>query len=93
VAGEPALGENRERENNMVSKHLKVILWLGILSFALSSAAWCQYPMKAKTGKGQANGERAEYISLPKHLDAEQIDTIIAGLSDEQVRKIAHQRA
>jgi small-conductance mechanosensitive channel len=72
----------------MVSKHLKVILWLGILSFALSSAAWCQYPMKAKTGKGQANGERAEYISLPKHLDAEQIDTIIAGLSDEQVRKL-----
>jgi len=44
--------------------------------------------MMLKTGKKHANAESAENPSLPKQLDAENIDHIIAGLSDEQVRRL-----
>jgi len=72
----------------MYSKNLKVILWVGLLIFVFASAAWSQNPMMLKTGKKHANAENAENFSLPKHLDAESIDHIIAGLSDEQVRRL-----
>ena len=72
----------------MYSKNLKVIVWLGLLIFVLVSAAWSQNPMMLKTGKKHANAESAENVSLPKQLDAENIDHIIAGLSDEQVRRL-----
>ncbi len=72
----------------MYSKNLKVIVWLGLLIFVLASAAWSQNPMMLKTGKKHANAESAENVSLPKQLDAENIDHIIAGLSDEQVRRL-----
>ncbi|MGB5749492.1 MAG: mechanosensitive ion channel family protein [Desulfobacterales bacterium] len=72
----------------MYSKNLKVIVWVGLLIFVLVSAAWSQNLMMLKTGKKHANAESAENPSLPKQLDAENIDHIIAGLSDEQVRRL-----
>ncbi|MGA9536287.1 MAG: mechanosensitive ion channel family protein [Desulfobacterales bacterium] len=72
----------------MYSKKLKVIVWVGLLTFAFVSAAWSQNPMMLKTGDKQANTESAENLSLPKHLDEKNIDPIIAGLSDEQVRSL-----
>jgi small-conductance mechanosensitive channel len=72
----------------MYPKNLKVIVWAVLLIFVLASAAWSQNPMMLKTGKKHANAESAENLSLPKHLDAENIDHIIAGLSDEQVRRL-----
>ncbi len=72
----------------MYSKNLKVTVWLGLLIFVLVSAAWSQNLMMLKTGKKHANAESAENPSLPKQLDAENIDHIIAGLSDEQVRRL-----
>ena len=72
----------------MYSKNLKVIVWIGLLVFCLSSIAWSQNPMLLKTGKKKAASEGTENISLPKDLDAIQIDHVIAGLSDEQVRRL-----
>jgi small-conductance mechanosensitive channel len=72
----------------MYSKNLKVIMWLGLLIFVLASAAWSQNPLMLKTGKKDASAGSAENLSLPEHLDAENIDYIIAGLSDEQVRRL-----
>jgi len=72
----------------MYLKNLKVTVWVGLLLFVFASTAWCQNPMKLKIGKKHANAESAENITLPKPLDAENIDHIIAGLSDEQVRKL-----
>ncbi|MBT8367415.1 MAG: hypothetical protein KJP23_22205, partial [Deltaproteobacteria bacterium] len=72
----------------MYSKNLKVIVWVGLLIFVLASAAWSQNPMLLKTGKKKAASEGTETISLPKNLNSTQIDHIIAGLSDEQVRRL-----
>ena len=72
----------------MYSKSLKVIVWIGLLVLCLSSIAWSQNPMLPKTGKKKAASEGTETISLPKDLNATQIDHIIAGLSDEQVRRL-----
>jgi len=72
----------------MYSKNLKVIVWIGLLVFCLSSIAWSQNPMLPRTGKKKAASEGTENISLPKDLDAIQIDHVIAGLSDEQVRRL-----
>ena len=43
---------------------------------------------EAQNRQEHANAESAENLPLPKHLDAETIDHIIAGLSDEQVRRL-----
>ena len=72
----------------MYSKNLKMIVWVGLLVLCLSSTAWSQNPMLPKTGKKKAASEGTENISLPKDLNAIQIDHIIAGLSDEQVRRL-----
>ena len=80
-------GKN-ERRRQMHSKNLKVIVWLGLLVLCLSSIAWSQNPMLPKTGKKKTASEGTENISLPKDLKATQIDHLIAGLSDEQVRRL-----
>jgi moderate conductance mechanosensitive channel len=72
----------------MRPRDLKMIVWIGFFIFALTSIAWSQNPMKVKTGKKQADANAAENIALPEPLDAEKIDQIIAGLSDEQVRRL-----
>ena len=76
----PALGEKHERMHQMYSKNLKVIVWVGLLVLCLSATAWSQNPMLLKTGKKKAASEGTENISLPKDLNAIQIDHIIAGL-------------
>ena len=72
----------------MHSKNLKVIVWVGLLVLCLSSAAWSKNPMLPKAGKKKAASESTESISLPANLNAADIDRIMAGLSDEQVRRL-----
>jgi hypothetical protein len=72
----------------MRSKHMKVFVGIGLFLFVLTSAAWSQNPMLPKTGKKGAGAKNAENLSLPEHLNSENIDHIIAGLSDEQVRRL-----
>ena len=73
----------------MYLKNLKVIMWIGLLVLCLSSTAWSQNPMLPKAGKkNKAASVGTENASLPKDLNAAQIDHIVAGLSDEQVRRL-----
>ena len=72
----------------MHTKNLKVILWVGLLVLCLSSAAWSKNPMLPKAGKKKAASESTESISLPANLNAADIDRIMAGLSDEQARRL-----
>ena len=72
----------------MHSKNLKAIVWVGLLVLCLSSAAWSKNPMLPKAGKKKAASESTESISLPANLNAADIDRIMAGLSDEQVRTL-----
>jgi small-conductance mechanosensitive channel len=44
--------------------------------------------MLLKTGKKGADAKNAENVSLPEPLNSENIDHIVAGLSDEQVRRL-----
>ena len=72
----------------MRPKDLKVCIWIGLLLLLLSSTAWSQNPMKLKTGKKHAPVKTEENLTLPEHLGAENIDHFMAGLSDEQVRRL-----
>ena len=72
----------------MRTKNLKVFLGIGLLIFILTSTAWSQNPMLAKAGKKQADAKNAETVSLPEPMNSENIDQMIAGLSDEQVRRL-----
>jgi len=69
-------------------KNLKVFAGIGLLIFVLTSSAWSQNPLLLKTGKKGADAKNAENVMLPKPLSAENIDHIVAGLSDEQVRRL-----
>jgi small-conductance mechanosensitive channel len=70
------------------TKNLKVFVGIGLLIFVLTSTGWSQNPMLAKAGKKGAGAENADTVSLPEPLTAENIDQIVAGLSDEQVRRL-----
>ena len=72
----------------MHSKNLRVIVWVGLLVFCLSSAAWSKNPMLPKTSQKKAASEDTENISLPRDLNADDIDHFIARFSDEQVRRL-----
>jgi len=72
----------------MHSNKVKMIAWAGLFVLCLSSTAWSKNPMLPKTGQKKAASEGTETISLPKDLSAAQIDHIIAGLSDEQARRL-----
>jgi len=72
----------------MHSRNMKVIVWAGLLIFCLSSAAWSKNPMMLKTGKKKAASETNQAVSLPEDLSPTQIDQVVAGLSDEQVRRL-----
>lgn len=72
----------------MHPKNLKVFVGIGLLIFVLTSSAWSQNPLLLKTGKKGAAAKNAENVSLPEPLSAENIDHIVAGLSDEQVRRL-----
>ncbi|MEJ2167306.1 MAG: mechanosensitive ion channel family protein [Desulfobacterales bacterium] len=72
----------------MNSKNMKTVILVGLLVFCLSAIAWSQSPMLSKKGQKKAASDGTENISLPKDLSATQIDQILAGLSDEQVRRL-----
>ena len=72
----------------MHSKNVKVIVWVGLLVLCLSSAAWSKNPMMPKTSQKKAASGDTENISLPRGLNAKDIDHILAGLGDEQVRRL-----
>ena len=72
----------------MNARKMKVVLWIGLLVLCLSATAWSQSKMLLKKGPKKAASESTETISLPKDLNATQIDQILAGLSDEQVRRL-----
>jgi small-conductance mechanosensitive channel len=80
--------ENTKRRYKLRTKNLKVFVGVGLLIFVLTSTAWSQNPVLAKAGKKGASAENADTVSLPDSLTAENIDQIIAGLSDEQVRRL-----
>jgi small-conductance mechanosensitive channel len=61
---------------------------IGLFLFVLTSTAWSQNPLLLKTGKKGADAKNAENVSLPEPLNSENIDQVIAGLSDEQVRRL-----
>jgi len=68
--------------------HLKVGIGIGLVFFLLSATAWSQSAFKLKSGKKHTNAKAEETVTLPQHLNAENVDQIIAGLSDEQVRRL-----
>jgi small-conductance mechanosensitive channel len=72
----------------MRSKHMKVFVGIVLFLFVLTSAAWSKNPMLPKAGKKGAGAKNAENVTLPEHLNSENIDHMIAGLSDEQVRRL-----
>jgi moderate conductance mechanosensitive channel len=72
----------------MYSKNLKVIAWVALLLLCLSTAAWSKNPMMFKTSHKKAAAQNAENISLPKDLTPAELDHFLAGLSDEQVRRL-----
>jgi len=67
---------------------MKVAIWVGLLVLCLSVTAWSQSLLLAQKAPKKAAAAEAESIALPKDLNATQIDQILAGLSDEQVRRL-----
>ncbi len=75
------------KAKEMHSKYLKAIVCMGILLICLmSSAAWSKNLLLPKTSKKKAVSEGTETVTLPKDLNASQVDQLMAGFSDEQVR-------
>jgi moderate conductance mechanosensitive channel len=72
----------------MYPKNFKVIAWVAFLLLCLSTAAWSKNPMMFKTSHKKAAAQNAANISLPKDLTPTEIDHFIAGLNDEQVRRL-----
>jgi small-conductance mechanosensitive channel len=69
-------------------KNLKVFVGIGLLILVFASTAWSQNPMLPKSTKKRADAKNTENVSLPRPLSAENIDHIVAGLDDEQVRRL-----
>jgi small-conductance mechanosensitive channel len=72
----------------MRPRDLKIIALAGLFIFLLSSTAWSQNPMLAQKNQKKAASAGTETVSIPKELNAAEVDQIIAGLSDEQVRRL-----
>jgi small-conductance mechanosensitive channel len=72
----------------MRAKNLKMIVWVGIVVISLSATAWSQNPMLAIKGQEKTAAGDTENFSLPEDLSATQVDQIVAGLSDEQMRRL-----
>ncbi|HSO19588.1 MAG TPA: hypothetical protein VLT88_09035, partial [Desulfosarcina sp.] len=72
----------------MHSNHMKIIIWVGVWVFFLSPAVWSQSPMRSQAVQKEAASEAGELAALSEDLTPSQIDRIVAGLSDEQVRRL-----
>jgi hypothetical protein len=69
-------------------KNLKVFVGMGLLILVFGSTAWPQNSQLPESAEKRSAAKRTENVSLPKPLEAENIDHIIAGLSDEQARRL-----
>ena len=67
---------------------LKVIIWIGLFFLLLCSAAWPQNPIKLKSVKKKPTVKADEIAPLPEHLNPQEIDHFLAGLSDAEVRHL-----
>ena len=67
---------------------LKVCIGIGLVFLLLTAPAWSKNPAMLKTGKKTTAAKAEETPTLPQHLSAEDIDHVIAGLSDEQARRL-----
>jgi len=65
---------------------LTVVL-LGLLLF-WGQPAWAVTPQQLKMMQGQKKGEATEEVQQPEQLPSDQIDSFMATLSDEQVRRL-----
>ena len=72
----------------MHPKKMKIFIGVVLLLFVLTSTAWPQNPLKLKTDKKRADVKAEKNLSLPRPLGAENIDHIVAGLSDEQLQRL-----
>jgi small-conductance mechanosensitive channel len=70
------------------AKNLKVFLGIGLFILVFTATGWSQNPMLPKSAKKSAAAKNDENITLPEHLSPEKIDQIVAGLSDEQARRL-----
>lgn len=72
-------------------KHKRLIL-LSIIFFSgllyCAQVGWSANPMAAKSLKGKKKPEAKEEVQLPKQLSGDQIDSFMAALSDQQVRRL-----
>jgi hypothetical protein len=69
-------------------KNLKVFVGMGLLILVFASTAWPQNSLLPKSAKKRSDAKSTEIVSLPKPLDAEDVDYIVAALSDEQARRL-----
>ncbi len=72
----------------MRSRTSTVGIWTFIVVLLIGSAAWPQSIGKLKTGKKQGEAKTAENLPLTRPLNSENIDQIVAGLTDTQVRRL-----
>ena len=72
----------------MRPQDLKKCIWIALFFFVFSATAWAKSPMVFKAGKKHAEVKNTENLTLPEPLDVENVDHIVAGLSDEQVRRL-----
>ena len=72
----------------MRSRVISVYIWIGLLVLLMASTAWPQNSKVLRTGTTSADAKTAENLALPRPLGAENVDRIVAGLSDEQVRRL-----
>lgn len=62
-----------------------LILWLGLAGHAFASPAAKKHTGTADTSRGTG---KVDLVELPKHYTSQQVDSILASLSDEQVRRL-----
>ena len=65
---------------------LSIIFFSGLLCCA--QVGWSANPMAVKSLKGKKKPEAKEEVQLPKQLSGDQIDSFMATLSDQQVRRL-----
>jgi len=72
-------------------KHLRFILLSILFFFGLlycAQVGWAANPLAVKAAKGKKKSEAKEEVQPPKELKGDQIDSFMATLSDEQVRRL-----
>lgn len=72
--------------------HVKTTVILAVILLTLlffwGQPAWAITPQQLKMMQGQKKGEATEEVQQPEQLPSDQIDSFMATLSDEQVRRL-----